>query len=503
MINKFVLAFLIFFASYPTFAITLSDTTAVVEHNSRWVNLLSQSRNNPAFMSNAYHTSYTQIGIATDYCYENKAIIQQLGNRHLLNKAFVHSYLKLGNKSTVWGGASYQYGNKYNIRYCSTSDYALLEPYVMADTIGGNLINEQYTFYGGYAFGIGKWEIGATLHFRAEHEYRMIDPRPRGIATELNASLGVHYLLSQYQLGFGIGTNVYRQTNDVQFYNELGVKPEYHATGLGTDYLRFAGANRTCHYKGLGLIANLHLKPAHVSGLYGSAQYLYIPYKKILTEINALPISTLYLQTLNTSIGWKQNTPIGYALYCGVNVSHRRGNEHIAGSASGSEYVSLITLSMYRHIQSNYYVGAAFNIDKKTHLIFDVRVGYQVDAAQYERLERIMDCTKMYTTMGLQYIVPLTPYSWFMLDADMARYAHRKDRLVMPYVTMNNYIINFINDRFTSLTSSYTNYHGKLSYYLYPKTWRGVGLFVTFSSNYLIMNNRSQKACKGSIGATF
>ena len=124
MINKFVLAFLIFFASYPTFAITLSDTTAVVEHNSRWVNLLSQSRNNPAFMSNAYHTSYTQIGIATDYCYENKAIIQQLGNRHLLNKAFVHSYLTLGNKSTVWGGASYQYGNKYNIRYCSTSDYA-------------------------------------------------------------------------------------------------------------------------------------------------------------------------------------------------------------------------------------------------------------------------------------------------------------------------------------------------------------------------------------------
>lgn len=60
----------------------------------------------------------------------------------------------------------------------------------------------------------------------------------RGIVTDLTLRLGTAYDFGKYQWAAGLEGNVYKQTNDVDFYRELGVIPEFQMTGLGTEYSR-------------------------------------------------------------------------------------------------------------------------------------------------------------------------------------------------------------------------------------------------------------------------
>ena len=126
------------------------DTTATAEHRNGWTNILGNALHNPAFMHAAYTTSLSEMYLSMSYGQASRPLQAEEGDGHTLGNIAVSSYLKLSPNTTVWGGASYQTGRKRNIRFNSTSDYDQLYPYVMADTIGGDLQNEQYAFSGGY-----------------------------------------------------------------------------------------------------------------------------------------------------------------------------------------------------------------------------------------------------------------------------------------------------------------------------------------------------------------
>ena len=49
----------------PTFAQT-KDTTAIAEHQNKWNEVLKESRNNPAFMQDAFNTSTLNTEMLTD-----------------------------------------------------------------------------------------------------------------------------------------------------------------------------------------------------------------------------------------------------------------------------------------------------------------------------------------------------------------------------------------------------------------------------------------------------
>ena len=180
------------------------DTIAIAEHQNQWTKVLDNALHNPAFMHNVYTTSLSEMYLNLNYKHANIPQQPQLGNAHTLGNATVSSYLHLNATTTVWGGASYKTGKIRNIRFNSTSDYEQLYPYVMADTIGGDLQNEQYAFYGGYAVKLKQWTFGAKINFRAEHEYRTIDPRPRGIATDLTLRVGLARAYGNYNIGAGV-----------------------------------------------------------------------------------------------------------------------------------------------------------------------------------------------------------------------------------------------------------------------------------------------------------
>lgn len=462
----------------------VQDTTATAEHKNRWKNVLGDFRNNPAFMHDAYSTSITQIGIGISYKKANRPFQAEKGNGHTLGNATVKSYLQLNPNNTVWGGASYQIGRKRNIRFNSTSDYDLLYPYVMADTIGGNMENERYAFNGGYAVKMKCWTFGAEMKFRAEHEYRTIDPRPRSIATDLTLRIGLAHSLRHYRIGAGIGGKTYKQTNNVDFYNPLGVIPEFHMTGLGTDYVRFAGAVRSSYYKGMGGIADLQLAPLQSGGAYVSIEGGYMPYENILTELNALPISRLEVETTSVQAGWKHEGKFRWATFTGWSMEHRRGNEHIAGSSSSTEYKSLITLSMFRNRKSDCHIGAAFGMGSLSRFMLHARLGWMDEQSEYTDLKREMAFTKTYGCLEWQWMWR-SGAQWQMEWNGNAAYFHNSSkRIVMPYAVMDKQITQLVNDTYAAKTAHLWSLGTQCAVYHHPKQWKGVGLFFKAALAY-------------------
>lgn len=486
----------------PTFAQT-KDTTAIAEHQNKWNEVLKESRNNPAFMQDAFNTSITRMGINFEHRDANRHFQLETGNGHSLVNARVASYLRLDKHNTVWGGASYQIGKKRNIRFNSTSDYELLYPYVMADTIGGNIENEQYAFNGGYAVKLNQWTFGAKLDFRAEHEYRTIDPRPRGISTDITLRLGLAYDLQRYRLGVGIGGRTYKQTNNVDFYNPLGVIPEFHMTGLGTDYVRFAGAVRSAYYKGTGYIVDFQLTPLQESGCYASIEENYMPYQNILTELNALPISQLNVYQTNAQIGWKHSGRLNWTAYSGVNYENRKGNEHIAGSSSSTEYKSLITLSMFSNRKTDLHIGGGLNMGTKHCITLDARFGFIDEKSEYVDLKREMAFTKSYGKLSGQWLWRSNTHWLFEWNGNAAYYHNNSKRIIMPYACMDKQITQLVNETYTAKTEHLWRLATQIQICHTPEKWKGVGLFLNFGSEYSHTPTIHQIEINSSAGIVF
>lgn len=105
-------------------------------------------------------------------------------------------------------------------------------PMLWADTVGGNLKSEQYYFAGGYARQTGRFTFGVDASYCANIEYRNADPRPKNLTGDLNESCCVVTKLgASYVAGVSLRARKYKQTNELVFYNELGVPNILHLTG--------------------------------------------------------------------------------------------------------------------------------------------------------------------------------------------------------------------------------------------------------------------------------
>lgn len=496
-----ILFFLLFFRNMAFGG--AMDTTAIAEHRDKWHDVLGETRDNPAFFFDAFRTSITLLGITADYRNADKPLVAQKGDRHLLTTASVNSYLRLGENNTVWGGAAYQTGKKYHIRFNSTTDYDMLYPYVMADTLGGDLQNECYAFNGGYGVRLKGWTLGVKIDFRAEHEYRVIDPRPRGIATDLTLSLGGSRNLKRYKIGLGVASRTYKQTNNVDFYNPLGVIPVLHMTGLGTNYVRFAGAVRSSYHKGTGIIAGFQLMPVDKNGAYVSARSSYMPYEKILPDLNALPMSRLNVYATDVQIGWKQGGIFRWSAYSGLNHAYRLGNEHIAGSASGAEYKSLITLSMYEDRKCDVYAGGAFGMGNRSRLTIDGRIGWLDDDAKYVDLKREMAFSKCYGKLMCQWLSHNNA-RWVVDWSGNAAYFHNlSKRMVMPFASMCGQITQLVGDTYDAQTSHLWLLGSQIAICHLPEKWRGAGWLVQLGWQYRKTPRVHQTELNATLGVTF
>lgn len=270
------------------------DTISLAEHADAYLDALKPVDGNPALEVRRYATSLSRIAATAENHRAVRPFFHQLGQGQKTLLFTADSHLRLSANTAVWGLAEYAAGERRRVKWNSTADFLLLYPYVMADTLGGDLTFERYAFKAGWASAWKKIKIGAEARFRAEHEYRTTDPRPRNIVTDLTLLFGASApLLASHELGLTGGLRFYKQTNNVAFLREAGVIPEYHMLGLGMDYKRFSGNNASAYYKATGCEVGIDLVPTGKSGLMLSTQYAYTPYHRILPNLNALRVAGL------------------------------------------------------------------------------------------------------------------------------------------------------------------------------------------------------------------
>lgn len=439
--------------AFVSLSATASDTIPAIEHASLWHSVLRHHELNPALKGQSFQTSFSSASATLDVTTLQKPIVQQLGDDSRRWSLAAESFLRLSRRLSVWGYASYGSGRTDNVKWNSSSDFLLMYPYVMADTLGGNVEQEQYTFGGGFSTAIGEsWKLGASMSLRAGHEYRKRDPRMRGIVTDMTLSVGATRALGSYEMGLSAMARFYKQTNDVVFMREEGVIPEYHMTGLGADYTRFSGSNRSLHFQGTGFGAALSLTPAADEGFYLSAALSDQPYHQILTDLNALPLTDLYVTTLSGEAGWKHS--IGrrrIAFWAAADHEHRQGDELMAGSSSASEYEELGHLTLFRSNLTRIYGAAACTWQNRNILTAIVKAGYIAADARYEQPARRMEINKTFAQGQLQWQRRFGLYA-LSAKADAMYLMDTHHELQLPVALMNEAVLGLVSYNFDMLS---------------------------------------------------
>ncbi len=295
---------------------------------------------NPAAMWYRQSFPLSELSVGYGDSRRGDAALSQDGNGYGGFGFAARSFVPTGAKGRAFGEAGYTNGTRRDVQWSETADFALLYPYLTADSVGGSLTSESYRFSGGYAHTSGAWTWAAQLAYRALLEYREVDPRPRNVVSDLQGSLAAARSVgAQYRLSLALRGRKYGQRGDIAFYNEMNQATIYHLTGLGMDYVRFAGIQTGAYYSGWGAGGSLDLFPASRKGISASVGYDYFTFRKEMTGMNNLPLASVADHTANVLLAY---SGAGASLAWGVTAEgsyrSRKGTEHLFGDPAGGIY---------------------------------------------------------------------------------------------------------------------------------------------------------------------
>lgn len=244
------------------------------------------------------------------------------------------------------GAVSYERGMKRAVNWNTSSDWELLAPYVTIDTVGGDLQKEQYKFYARYAGRKNSFLYSGALRYRALHEYRAVDPRPRNVTADLEASVQAGLVLGGNALTLEVAYRKYHQNDDVSFQGARGYNTAIiHYLGLGSDYARFTGSSASTgvRFRGDGFSALLRLEPAGRQGWTAGLSYTYLDIVRQIKGQNEAPITSLLRQELKACGGylWPKAMVQGQVAY-----KLNQGTENVLDQTGA--FLPLAGLTLYR-----------------------------------------------------------------------------------------------------------------------------------------------------------
>lgn len=350
MILRFISSFILVVATVSSFA-QKGDTILIqkraYERSAVRQNFIITPYLNPALNYYCYSDSYSSLSISGDWDNESRALNAQEGDGWGGFKVAADSYVRMSDASRIWGNAYYHNGERKNVQWNESADYELIYPYVMADTIGGDIKSETYFFEGGYAASHGRWTFGGEFSYRALLEYRDVDPRPRNSIADLQGKAGASYQFNKrYAVALSAEAHKYKQNGDITYYNELGVSKTFHLSGLGTSYTRFDGTRNTVRYQGHIFGAGLDLLPVKSDGGWtSSVSYQHAFYEKILPGANDLTLNELDEDRYQGEIAWTSATTRNHnwGIKANAEFRDRKGTEILYGDAVNSIYPQIAT----------------------------------------------------------------------------------------------------------------------------------------------------------------
>lgn len=306
----------------------------------------------PAAMLYRYQVSLSAVYLQGDLRRESRPVLQPEGDGALAGSFRADSYLRLDERSAVTAGASYERGRTDNVRWNSTADYRLLRPYVAADSVGGDLSTEEYAFHGAYMRRDGCISYGLGADYRARHEYRQTDPRPRNIVDDLSVTAGAGFTADRYVVALAVRGRIYKQTQAISFYNPRGANAvELLMLGLGNYMKWFSGAEKMENfYKATGYSAILSLVPTRQEGWIAAVDYDRFTLDRQFSNKNNLPLGTLIAQTLSATLAkrWQGSAHSG-GFELNASYELRQGFENVISGGTQDAYLILGDFAMYRN----------------------------------------------------------------------------------------------------------------------------------------------------------
>lgn len=306
---------------------------------------------NPAMRLDRYDATLTRLSLGGYYAMQKEAIQLQLGDGAVFGQVDALAFVRK-KQFSLWGGAGYENGRKRGVCFNETSDYERLYPYVMGDSVGGDLASQTYCFHGGFAYTIGQVLLGAEAAFRAAFEYRQVDPRPLNTVSDFTLKVGVAMdLTDDYLTGISLKAGRYKQTNGLKFYNELGVPNVLHFTGLGTDYYRFRGSKYGTYYNGYNVGGGFQVNHKGKSGWKAGLTYDYTSVTKIISELNELPLTHLAVHDMAAELAYESEGKRFWGVALLLDNSLRFGTENVFGDAANNVYPQIASAQQYMALQ--------------------------------------------------------------------------------------------------------------------------------------------------------
>ena len=292
--------------------------------------------------------SLTTINAGYNNRSDNRAVDPQRGKSEYFWDGGATTYTRY-RSSTLSGSARYHNGRRRDVRWCESADIDIIYPYLMADSVGGDIKSETYEFSGEYADHKGKLSWGASLAYRATLEYRDVDPRPRNVSGTLDASVALGYnIASDYHTAIDIDFRRYTQSNDMEFMSEMGVDKIFHLTGPLQHYVRFGGTGLSTHYQGYRYGVGLALYPSSGHGAFARVHASRFHFDNILSDFNKLPLARAYNVSFEASAGWlNPGENFFWAGKASISTERRHGRENIFGDASSNIYPHIASIDMF------------------------------------------------------------------------------------------------------------------------------------------------------------
>lgn len=296
---------------------------------------------NPAINSERFSFSLTDVRIyhsANER--ETGAYMPWQGNGGIATGGSVDSYIKVNRRLTAWGAASFETHHQWDVRWNSALDYLRVAPYVLADSVGGNLSAQQYRFSGGVGYSLGKWTIGGEAAYRAEISYRRRDPRVKDVVSDLAVKIGASLDLGQWLAGLSGGVTIYNQEVDIDFYSPVNNIRTYCMTGIGSVYPRFSGGSTSnSAYEGIGYSGSVQLVQKSLRGV----RFYFAGGKEEITQrvrdYNNLDLTKTETYTMSSTIQYSMPRLITFSISGGW--IRRIGTENLFGTAIGNTYPKL------------------------------------------------------------------------------------------------------------------------------------------------------------------
>lgn len=277
--------------------------------------------------------------------------IQQKGNGKNLWGAQASTHQILDPKTVVWGNASYSQGKNKQVVWNENADYDIIYPYVAADSVGGDMKFENYSFSGGYSKQINSYTLGITGSYKASLSYRDIDPRPKNTSATFSLALGAHKMMfGKFKIGAYVEAEKYTQKHYLSFVSNQGFPMIYNMTGLGKYNELLSGKLRQAYYEGWTYGGGLQIFEAENRSWYLTAGIKQFNLDKLLTEYADLNASKINEQQFNFSLGkFFETGRISWGVSAIGNHTNRKGTENLFLNDNSRNYIQIGSAEKYSH----------------------------------------------------------------------------------------------------------------------------------------------------------